>query len=131
MQDVDPNESLYRGITKDQIVPNGESGTYRPSSVAFSDQNGCLSVDIASKTSPSESLRRLPKSVALASLAAKIPIHQGYRVVEDPVCDCPGIEDNPAHALVLSEGGPISKVHRRELAGKCLWAIPPAQHGKQ
>jgi hypothetical protein len=127
MQDVDPNESLYRGITKDQIVPDGESGTYRPSSAAFSDESGCLSVDIASKTSPSESLRRLPRSVALASFPAEAPIRQGYRVVEDPVSACPGVEANPAHALVLSNGKPIRKAHCRELARRCLWAVAPAR----
>jgi hypothetical protein len=128
MQHVDPGEFLYRGVTQAQIVPNGELNTYRPSSAAFKDVHGCLSVDIASKTSASASLRRLPKSIALAKFSAEIPISQGYAVVEDPISNCPGTEDNPAHALVLSKGEPIRKAHCRELARKCSWAIAPALH---
>ena len=111
MQQVDPKEFLFRGVTRGQIVPDSRKpNAYRPSSAAFRDVGGCLSVDVASKTSPSESLQRLPQSVALVCFSAAIPIGQGYPVVEDP------IEGNPAHALVQSDGRPISKAHCRELA---------------
>lgn len=124
---VAPTELLYRGVAEGQIVFDSERGIQRPSSAAFIDRRGPLSVDIASKTTPEESLQRLPRSIALASFSALLSIEMGYQVLEDPVFDRPGLKDNPAHALIASMDGdkPITKAHARILARKSCWAIPP------
>jgi len=116
---VPPNESLYRGIIKDWVVFDKRMNAYRPSSVAFKDGCGTLSVDIGSRTNPQESKQRLPLSVALASFLAEVALGLKCQVVADPQ------KGNPAHALVLSDGRPISKSGRKLLAKKCSWAIPP------
>jgi len=66
---VDEDEILYHGIISKavpcQIVPNGKD-YFRPTSAAFQGQpphQNKLSVDIASKTNPEESLKRLPKKL--------------------------------------------------------------------
>lgn len=110
--DVHEQEDLWRRVHSSQIVPNKKGGC-RPMSGAFRDRE--LSVDIASKTTPEKSIAG---SASLASFSAGIPKRQGYRVVEDPI-----IPTNPAHALVL---GPINQTHRREIASKCVWVIPPS-----
>jgi hypothetical protein len=111
---VDVNETLYRGVTSDQLIDDHKLKRQRPSSVAFSDKFGKLSVDQASKTTPEESLKRLSKSKAVANFPAQIPINFDYDVVEDPI-----IEENPAHALILSGGKPMKKVHCKQIAKEC------------
>jgi hypothetical protein len=126
---VEESELLYRGIVIDektgiprQIKWDKNTNKYRLSSAAFHDSKGKLSVDIASKTTPQESLQRLEKSRALACIMAKHPIDLGYCVIEDP------IKNNPAHALILSGEKEISKKHQKKLAQKCQWAIPPKDY---
>jgi len=122
---VDPNEDLYRGVTAHQIKFDEKLRRYRPSSAAFKDRRGELSVDIASKTTAAESLSRLPKSIAISSFHASVPIEWGYSVVAAPVFNAPGVMDNPAHA-VITNGKAMSSKHARELAvNHCSWAIPP------
>lgn len=131
-KEVDPSEYLYRGIGSN--VPGGElyklvdkeKGIYRPTSLAFRDKRGELSVDIASKTTPEESFLRRPQNRGLVSFQASIPISFNYRVIEDPIVNNPGISDNPAHGLVLSGGEPMSKKICREIAQKCTWEISPS-----
>jgi hypothetical protein len=128
-KEVDPSEFLYRSIitcgASRQIKYDEVKGIWRPSSYAFSDARGELSVDIASKTTPEESLRRRPKSGALATFQAEIPISLKYPVEEDPIKNDPDKPDNPAHALVLSGNKPMTHSHRRIIAQQCSWAIPP------
>jgi hypothetical protein len=129
-KEVDPSEYLYRGIASSPpeaslIKHDKEKGTFRPTSLAFKDSRGELSVDVASKTTPEDLLRRLPQSIGIVSFQAAIPISFDYKVVEAPVFNVPGKPDNPAHALVLSSGEPMSKTARREIAKLCSWVIPP------
>lgn len=121
---VDDNELLYRCIVVNiepqqsaQIIWDDNAKKYRLTSAAFKDPDN--SVDIASKTTPQECLGRKPKSGAVAVLLAIEPKKLGYRVVEDP------LQDNPAHALILSGGKPMKKAHKRILVKKCRWVIAP------
>ena len=125
-QPVAPEESLYRGVIKGWIVVDKETGGRRLSSAAFTSTAGPLSVDIASKTTPEESLRRGPRFVVVASLVAALPIRLGYQVLEDPILNRPDMEDNPAHALIVGpgKGYPIKKSDARKLAQNCSWAVP-------
>lgn len=127
-QPVAPEESLYRGVIDCWLVPDKESGARRLSSAAFTSRAGPLSVDIASRTTPEESLQRGRMFVALASFSAALPIELGYKVWEDPVFGCPDMEDNPAHAIIIGPPGqewPIKKSHAKMLARGCSWAVPP------
>jgi hypothetical protein len=123
-KEVQPNEYLYRGIAcsppEASLVKYDKGrGTFRPTSLAFKDGRGELSVDIASKTTPIETIQRLPQSIGLVEFQASIPIKFDYQVVEDPIAN------NSAHGLILSGSGPMSKTACREIAKQCSWVIPP------
>lgn len=128
---VDDNELLYRGIVVEentgfpsQIVFDNNLQKYRLTSAAFLDQE--ISVDIASKTTPQESLNRLLKSSALACLQAKQPKELGCEVIADPIDN--EKEKNPAHALICTKTT-TTKSQRKKIARKlakcCQWTIPP------
>lgn len=113
---VDDEELLHRGIIVEQwIIFDNNLQRYRLTSAAFKDSE--ISVDIASKTTPQESLDRLPKHKALASLVSRDPKELECDVVTDPKVG------NPAHALILIKSGK-GRVARL-LAKKCNWSIPP------
>ena len=120
---VDPEENLYRGIiSADWVIYDNNLKRHRLTSRAFKGTfpaKNELSVDIASKTSPQQSLDRLPKSDGLVRFSAKLPRKKGLEVVEDP------IPQNHAHALVISKSSNISKGVRRLMAENCVWVIPP------
>ena len=125
LKDVSPDEYLYLGIITNpfQFKLDPKLGKYRVTSVAFKGYPKYqLSVDIASKTSPQDCRKRLPKSSAIVRFPAKVPIQSGARVVEDPT------PTNPAHALVLFshvKGESGKRAIMRNMARSCVWAIPP------
>ena len=83
-----------------------------------------ISVDLASKTTPQNSIR---DSLGLAGFKAMIPINLGHRVVEDPIVDDPIIPDNPAHALIL---GFIDKKKARRIIENSQWIIDPGNKSR-
>ncbi|MBW8000438.1 MAG: hypothetical protein FVQ80_00245 [Planctomycetes bacterium] len=110
---VDDGEMLFRKLTvRGWIVKKGD-GAIRPSSAVFISRFDPISVDIASKTTPEESIK---EAFALVGLIAGLPKSLGCPVVEDP------IEGNPAHALIK---GKITKSKARQLATASSWIIPP------
>ena len=113
-QIVDGNESLWRRIHRTWIK-KCDNGICRPSSAAFKSKD--VSVDIASKTTPTESIR---DSDALASVLASVPKNLGHEVYEAPIKDDPKLPDNPAHAIIA---GKINQRKAREIAKACKWVV--------
>ena len=111
-----------RGIHQDQIKENLD-GTFRPSSGAFKSTD--LSVDIASKSTPEKSIRNF---AALSGFLAKVPIKLGYNVIEAPVKDVEGVEDNDAHAIIK---GKIKGSHAKKIANASEWVVKPKLESKK
>lgn len=108
-------EGLWRHIhpNPSQIVPDNKTQEWRPSSAAFIDRRGEMSVDLASLTTVEQALRGRPDH-SLAEVTAGFFRQRGYAVVRDP------LPDNPAHALVC---GRMSKSHAREIARAARWVV--------
>ena len=112
-------EHLYRGV-----LPNHFPGG-RLSSLAFgSAKDTDISVDLGSKTTPEQTLRRLSKSVGVVLLTARqargVPGVSG--VIHDPS------PDNDAHGEITRAAGVNNsqwKTVCRELAMLARWAIYP------
>jgi len=113
-QNVDEEEILWRKIHRKQLVPDEETGRFRPMSGAFKDIRKELSVDVASKTTRKKAL--VEWAVGIAAFSASIPLKHGNRVIYDPM------PDNPAHALVL---GALSTQCIQEILDKYHWVIEP------
>ena len=98
---IPDHELLFRGLLPQQ-VPGGEiSGS------AFKNRNKSdphISVDRSSLTTAQETLRRLPKSVAIGQLQTGIARKHKpsiIGVISDPQPDPDPDKDNPAHALLV------------------------------
>ena len=123
IQQVADDEELFRRLTVQNQLAKKTDGTYRPSSAVYRSTLGDISVDIASKTTPEESIK---DAIALIGIFAKEPKELGYPVVEDPIEENldSGIEENQAHALIKVEGT-MTQSHARRLAKVSSWVIPP------
>lgn len=121
VQQVADEEVLFRRLTVQSWIQKREDGTFRPSSAVYRSTSDNISVDIASKTTPENSIKG---AFALIELVAEIPKSFGYSVVEKPIEEDleRNIEENLAHALIE---GKITKSHAKKLAMASSWAIPP------
>ena len=114
VQQINDEEDLYRRLTVENWIIPMPNGSIRPSSAVYISRFDDISVDIASKTTPIESIRN---ALALIGISAREPKELGYPVVEDPI-----LPENPAHALIK---GRIRKSHARKLARASFWVIEP------
>jgi hypothetical protein len=123
IQQVADDEELFRRLTVRNQLAKNTDGTYRPSSAVYRSTLGDISVDIASKTTPEESIK---DAIALIGIFAKEPKELGYPVVEDPIEENldSGIEENQAHALIKVEGK-MTQSHARRLVRVSSWVIQP------
>jgi hypothetical protein len=116
---IPDSEGLWRRIypSANHIVLDAKTNRWRPSSGAFIDQRGALSVHRASLTTVEQTLAGTP-GYSLVEVKAEVFRARGYAVVPDP------LPENPAHTLVR---GKISKIHAREIAGVATWIVlhPP------
>ncbi len=114
-QTIPDTEGLWRHIhpNPSQIVRDEKTQEWRPSSAAFIDRRGEMSVDLASLTTVERALQGKPEH-SLAEVTAGVFRQREYAVVCDP------LPDNPAHALVC---GSMSKKHAREIARAARWVI--------
>ena len=112
-QPVDDDEDLFRRLTVPNQIKHNQDGSLSTSSAVYRSRFDDISVDIASKTTPEESIKN---AFALIGILAKEPKGLGYPVVEDP------FEGNPAHALIK---GKITKSHAKKLAKASSWIIEP------
>jgi hypothetical protein len=112
---IPDTEGLWRHIhpNPSQIVRDEKLQAWRPSSAAFIDRRGEMSVDLASLTTVERSLAGRPEH-SLAEVKAEVFRQRGYAVIRDP------LPDNPAHALVC---GRMSKSHAREIARAARWVV--------
>jgi|SRR5215831_14612643 len=110
---IDDAEGLWRRIHPTQVVRDKTTGVLRPSSAAFKDQRGELSVDISSLTTLERALAETPNH-SLAEVKAAIFRAKGCIIVKDP------LPHNTAHALVC---GKLTGAHVREIAGTATWVV--------
>ena len=110
---IPDSEGLWRRIHPTQVIRDRTTGAWRPSSAAFKDQRGELSVDLASLTTPERALAETPQH-SLAEVKAAVFRVKGYIVVKDP------LPTNIAHALVY---GKLTGAHLREIAGIATWIV--------
>ncbi len=115
IQQVADDERLFRRLTVQNQLAKNTDGSYRPSSAVYRSTLGDISVDIASKTTPEESIKG---AIALIGIFAKEPKELGYPVIEEP------IEENQAHALI-KVGGRMCQSHARKLVRVSSWVIQP------
>ncbi len=115
IQQVADDEELFRRLTVWNQLAKKPDGSYRPSTAVYRSTLGDISVDIASKTTPEESIKG---AIALIGIFAKEPKELGYPVIEEP------IEENQAHALI-KVGGRMRQSHARKLVGVSSWVIQP------
>src|SRR2546430_10713041 len=90
---ISDSEGLWRHIHPEQFTWDQQTSQWRPTSGAFIDRRGELSVDRASLTTIEQSLAGKPNH-SLVEVEASILRKMGYLVVPDP------LESNPAHALI-------------------------------
>lgn len=112
---IGDDERLFHRIrpVDTYLEPSGEC---RPTSGAFRYIKNVTSVDIASLTTPEQTLEDYP-TFRLVEIEAGFLRSLGCRIVRDLQ------PDNPAHALVYGSApeGRLTKTQAREVAKKCKW----------
>lgn len=116
--------SLWRRILREQIVPDENVGTFRPSSAAFSNSSDGSGMSVtlgdqvlAEGRSPESTLAESPDSL-LAAITAGVARENLQIVFREP------LDEEPAHAEVF---GDKSKSVQRKFAKASIWIVPPAR----
>ncbi len=111
-------EILWRAIHPTQLIRDKLSGRIKPTSGAYRDQTGRMSVDIASMTSLPDSQARSPGKF-ISQFAAQLVRKAGKCVTQKLDPD----PNNPAHAVVCPK---LSVAEARVLAElPDAWIAPP------
>ncbi len=110
---IPDSAGVWRHIHPSQIVRDEQTQSWRPSSGAFIDRRGEMSVDLAFLTTGDQSLADRPQH-SIAEVKAEVFRQRGYAVVRDP------LPHNSAHALIC---GRMSKLHAREIARAATWRV--------
>ena len=106
METIDDEDELYRRLLHYYIKTDGKisSAAFQPSKRGRSD---AVSVDLARKTTPEETLGRDNRGFRLGGILAAVPRSSGLDVLHDPL---PG---NESHCLIV---GNFNMTTRRILA---------------
>jgi len=110
---IPDSEGLWRRVHPTQIVVDQTTGIQRPSSAAFKDRRGELSVEISSLTTPERVLAEYPKH-SLVEVKAAVFRAKRCIIVKDP------LPNNIAHALVC---GNLTQADLREIARIATWTL--------
>lgn len=110
---IENSDGLWRHIHPEQFTWDQQTSKWRPTSGAFIDRSGEMSVDLASLTTLAQSLAEKPDH-SLVEVEAGILRKMGYVLVLDP------LESNPAHTLIC---GRMTKAHARELSRLARWLV--------
>ena len=112
---IGDDDELYRRVAPEWVT----DGAINSAAYSTNDPDG-ISVDLARLTTPEETrARALGAANGVGVVAVRIPRGQGLEVRPDPQ------PDNPAHCLIMSQTGILTRAQRRALAEHTRLLISP------